>query len=448
MGLIYSRKVRIFFIILALLVILVGKFLITANSEYGLLYIYGVSVTLSTLLLFYIAFTKYRDPYYLSKNIPESKKKRYFASLLVAVKNEEKDIEECIKSLVNQTYKNREIIFVNDASTDGTAQILDFYARKKLIWVIHLKENVGKKRALAKAMLMAKGEIFVFSDSDTVVALDAVEKIVDVFNVDPLIGAVSGHCRALNGNENFLTKIQDSWYDGQFSIKKAFESVYGVVTCVSGPLAAFRKEAIFNFIPAWENDKFLGEEFRFATDRTLTGFVLGSKAVGGKLKAKYKDSPFVKDVDYPLKEWKIVYCKAARAWTIVPNTFKKLLRQQVRWKKSFIRNVFFTGTFYWRKPFFPVLYYYLHILFVIAGPFIAFRHLVLLPMNGDMFSAFLYLSGIIFVGFMFGVAYRLENRGCHKWVYRPLMSLMSTLLLSWLLFYSLFTIRKKIWSRG
>ena len=97
-----------------------------------------------------------------------------------------------------------------------------------------------------------------------------------IFEADPEVGAVSGHCRALNADENFLTKIQDTWYEGQFSVRKAFESVFGAVTCVSGPLAIFRRSAIYNFMPAWQADTFLGQEFRFATDRTLTAYVLGA----------------------------------------------------------------------------------------------------------------------------------------------------------------------------
>ncbi|MDP3014146.1 MAG: glycosyltransferase [Candidatus Subteraquimicrobiales bacterium] len=312
---------------------------------------------------------------------------------------------------------------------------------------MHLKKNVGKKRALGKAMAIAKGEIFAFSDSDSVWASDVIEKIVKIFGSDPFIGAVSGHVRALNSSKNVLTRIQDSWYEGQFSVRKAFESIFGAVSCVSGPLAVFRKEAIFNFIPAWENDFFLGQEFRFATDRTLTGFVLGSKSIGEKLKKKYVDSPFVKDYDYPLKNWKIVYSKSAKAWTNVPDTLKRMLKQQVRWKKSFIRNIFFTGSFYWKKPLLPSLFYYLHIIFVLVGPFIAFRHLIYLPIQGHIYSAFLYIAGIAFIGFVFGLAYKLENKDCHIWIYRPLMSLLSTTVLSWLIFYSALTIKKMVWSR-
>ena len=143
-----------------------------------------------------------------------------------------------------------------------------------------------------------------------------------------------------------------------------------------------------------------------------------------------------------------MYCKSARVLTVVPDTFKRMIKQQIRWKKSFIRNIFFTGSFYWRKPFIPALVYYLHILFVFIGPFVVIRHLVYLPLHGNIISAFLYIGGILFIGSCFGLAYKLENRECNKWIYRPLMSLFSTLVLSWLIFYSALTIRKMEWFRG
>ncbi len=435
------------FVVFALLTILMGKYWF-ADSASLFLYSYGIVVTLVILTTFFFAFVLYKDPYELAIRNLEAFRPEPLVSCMVAVKDEEDVIERCILSFINQTYKNRKIIFVNDGSADGTGKILDEYSRGGAIQVIHLAKNVGKKKALSEAMRIARGSIFVFSDSDSVIAADAIEKIVAIFNVFPEIGAVSGHCRAMNGNKNLLTRVQDSWYEGQFSIRKAFESVFGAVTCVSGPLAVFRREAVYNFIPAWENDTFLGQEFKFATDRTLTGFVLGSKAIGGRLKKKYADSPFVKDCDYPLNDWKIVYCKAAKAWTNVPDTFSKVIKQQARWKKSFIRNMFFTGAFYWRKPLIPALNYYLHILFVLAGPFITFRHLIYLPLRGNLNAAILYIAGIVFIGFMFGLAYKLENRDCHKWMYRPLMSLLSTLILSWLIFYSALTIKKMIWYRG
>jgi cellulose synthase/poly-beta-1,6-N-acetylglucosamine synthase-like glycosyltransferase len=307
---------------------------------------------------------------------------------------------------------------------------------------------VGKKRALGTGLLRASGDVLAFTDSDSIWAPDALERMARVLRLHPDVGAISGHCRALNADHNFLTKVQDTWYEGQFSVRKAYESTFGAVTCVSGPLAVFRREAIFNYIPAWVQDEFLGDEFRFATDRMLTAFVLLSGTAAERLKAQHVDSPFLA-TDYPWKHWRIVYSKSARAWTSVPDTFGRLVRQQVRWKKSFIRSIFFTGRFYWRRPFVPVVTYYLRIFFVFAGPLVAFRHLIYMPLRGNIESAILYLFGILLIGSMFGLAFRREDHEVpHRWFYRPVMSLLSTVVFSWLIAYSLVTIKKMRWTRG
>lgn len=397
-------------------------------------------------ITFIVTFTRYKDPYLEARNksvgVPDP-----LVSFLVAVFNEEEIITRCVHSLVNQTYQNREIIIVDDCSTDRTPQILDELAKQYNICVIHLTKNTGKKGALTRAVSFAKGSIYAFTDSDSTWESHAIERIVKIFKADPLVGAVSGHTRALNADHNLLTRVQDSWYEGQYSIRKAYESIFSAVTCVSGPLAVFRKEAIYNFMPAWEHDSFLGQPFRFATDRTLTAIVLGNKYIGKKLIARYPDKKFQETI-YPPTEWKVQYCKAAHAWTQVPDTFGRVIKQQVRWKKSFIRNIFYTGSFYWRKPFLPAMGYYMHIVFVLAGPIVAFRHMVYLPLHGNFFSLALYLSGIGFIGFMFGLAYKLEEPSSHRWIYRPLMSLFSTLILSWLIFYSVVTLRKMTWHRA
>ncbi|MDP3014147.1 MAG: glycosyltransferase, partial [Candidatus Subteraquimicrobiales bacterium] len=89
------------------------------------------TVTFVILTTFFVTFTRYRDPYEaaLEKEKNTGKIKNLFVSCMTAVKDEEDIIEQCVLSLVNQTYKYKEIIFVNDASTDGTKKILDKYAR-------------------------------------------------------------------------------------------------------------------------------------------------------------------------------------------------------------------------------------------------------------------------------------------------------------------------------
>ena len=433
-----------------------GSFLV-AKAEYrsptsnDALYLYGVAVTSIVLLQMAVAFLRYRDPAVTAlatlAGIPGWERITPPVACLVAVHNDDAIIGECIRSLVAQSYPNKQIVVIDDASTDGTLAVVRGLEAKHGLVVIALAENVGKKAALAQGVAQTEASILAFTDSDSIWAPDALERAVAVFQVDEDVGAVSGHCRALNGGRNLITKVLDSWYEGQFSVRKAFESSFDAVTCVSGPFAAFRREAIYNFMPEWTDDRFLGQEFRFATDRTLTGFVLGSRQVGPRLLQKHRQSSFL-EPRYPLRNWKVVYAKSVRAWTEVPDSLPRLMRQQVRWKKSFLRNIFFTGRFYWRRPLLAALVYYLHVVFVVLGPFVAFRHLIYAPLHGNPTSAFLYLFGILLIGSMFSLAYWREEPDSRGWFYRPIMSVLSTVLLSWLVFYALLTIKRMTWNRG
>jgi cellulose synthase/poly-beta-1,6-N-acetylglucosamine synthase-like glycosyltransferase len=289
--------------------------------------------------------------------------------------------------------------------------------------------------------------VLAFTDSDCVLAPDALARCVNALVRHPELGAVSGHARALNANSSLLTRMQDVWYEGQFRVMKAAEATFGSVTCVSGPLAVFRREAIYNYLPAWANDRFLGGEFRFATDRQLTGYVLGQRWVGQKLKDANADSPFVYSIDYPERLWRVSYVNSAMVWTNVPSSFRAFYKQQIRWKKSFIRNLCFTGRFMWRRGPGPALLYYGHVLWVLAAPVMAVRHLIWAPLHGLWFLTFLYLCGVVLKGSVYGFAYHLDNPKDPNWVCRPLMSLLSSLTLSWLLVYSAVTIRVGIWAR-
>jgi cellulose synthase/poly-beta-1,6-N-acetylglucosamine synthase-like glycosyltransferase len=436
--------------VLALALLLAVKIEFKNPDSNDAFFAYGVLVTAVVFVVMTVSLAFYRDPAAVAGAriaAGDIQMKDSLISCIVAVHNEKELVTECIISMISQTYENTEIIVVDDASTDGTVGVLRELSQRYGFSLTELPVNRGKKGALAAGLWVSKGSIIAFADSDTVWKNDALACAAPIFVNDPDVGAVSGHCRALNSNVNFLTKAQDTWYEGQFSVRKAFESVFGAVTCVSGPLALFRRSAIYNFMPAWQADKFLGQEFRFATDRTLTAYVLGGTFLGPRVLPKFTDSPFSTPT-YPLRDWKVVYSKSTRAWTNVPATFRGVIKQQIRWKKSFIRNIFVTGRFYWRRPFLPALFYYIHVIFVFLGPFVAARHLIYLPLRGDPVSGVLYLAGIGYIGLSFGLAFRYENPGSRRWLYRPAMSLMSTLMFSWLIFYSVATIRKMTWYRG
>ena len=405
---------------------------------------YGMAVLAATIALMYTAFTRYDDPG--ERGLPDGPLPT--VSCLVAVKDEVEEIARCVASVLASDYPGLEVVVVDDGSTDGTTRVLAKLARRHRFRLIVLGENVGKKRALALGVAQATGELLVFTDSDCVLAPDAISRCVAAFAADPDLGAVSGHARALNADRNLLTRAQDVWYDGQFRVAKAAESSFASVTCVSGPLAAFRREAIWNYLPAWADDTFLGHPFRFSTDRQLTAYVLGQSWVGAKLKRRHAGSPFVAEVDYPARRWRVEYIRSARVWTNVPATWRTLVRQQVRWKKSFLRNLCFMGRFAWRRGAGPAALYYGHALWVGVAPLMAVRHLVWLPLHGLWLMTALYLAGVLLKGGVWALAYRVDNPGCPRWVYRPVMSVVSSTVLSWLLVWSAVTIRRNVWSRG
>ncbi|MEZ5381276.1 MAG: glycosyltransferase [Microthrixaceae bacterium] len=407
---------------------------------------YGMTVSVGTLGIIYLSLVRYKDlgaaPLDLCSDLPK-------VSFLVAVKNEEDIISDCVWSMVRQDYPNLEILVANDGSTDGTlaalGRVMDV---RDDVHVLTSTASKGKKHALTGLVQHATGDILAFTDSDCIAAPDAISRCVAALLADDDYGAVSGHSRALNADLNLWTRMQDVWYDCQFSVSKAAESSFGAVLCVSGPLAVFRREAVWNYFPAWANDRFLGQDFPFATDRQLTGLVLGQKWRGAHLQAEHAGGP-MSTPSYPPRRWKVGYVRSARTLTAVPEQFSHIIRQQIRWKKSFLRNLAFNGPYLWRLGPGPATLFYGHALWVVVAPAMAFRHLVWMPLvDGAWVVAALYLAGSFIKGTVWGLVYRLRNSGCYRWVYRPFMSLLSTLVLSWLIVYSAATVRKGVWFRA
>jgi len=96
-------------------------------------------------------------------------------SIIVPVYNVEEYLGTCVESIVNQTYKNIEIILVDDGSNDSCPQKCDAWAEKdNRIQVIH-KENAGVGEARNTGLDIAQGAYVTFADSDDYLSLDAIE---------------------------------------------------------------------------------------------------------------------------------------------------------------------------------------------------------------------------------------------------------------------------------
>ena len=99
-------------------------------------------------------------------------------SVIVPIYNVEKYLDRCVNSIINQTYKNLEIILVDDGSPDNCPQMCDDYAKKdSRIRVVH-KENGGLSDARNAGMKVATGEYVSFIDSDDYVSLDFYETLL------------------------------------------------------------------------------------------------------------------------------------------------------------------------------------------------------------------------------------------------------------------------------
>lgn len=429
----------------------------------------GIYSFLTSFVLFnilFLAYFRYKDPYLEAQDV-DLTKNAPLVSIVVAVKNEEDNIRNCIHSCLVQTYKNKEIFVVNDGSTDKTGQILDQMHREsdsKNFHILHLSKSVGKKQAIEAASEIAHGEIYAFMDSDCDMECTAVEKAVKVFCHDRKLGALTSHGRVRGAHEgNIFQKFQDVYIDGSCRAVKGAESTFGSVTCCSGSLSFYKRAAVQDFIHEWAHDQFLGMEFKFCTDRRMTAHVLGTPvepqtdktektyssilAIGSDELENMRSSS---DPDLSLSKsakscWNVKYSYSIRVNVGVPTTISALVKQQIRWKKSFIRSLFSTGSIYWKRPFLSALLYYIQTSMRFVRPYIVFYSIVMLPLKGDIISLIYWISGIMFTGMIYAVDFRLRNPGDKLWLYRPLFTFLTTFVYTWLLIYSAITIRNKSW---
>lgn len=106
-------------------------------------------------------------------------------SVLIPVYNTEKYLEECLQSILNQSYKDYEIILVDDGSTDSSPKICDNYQKKfpDIIKVIH-KQNQGLISARRVGIANATGDYSIFVDSDDYIRLNLLEILNQVLTAD------------------------------------------------------------------------------------------------------------------------------------------------------------------------------------------------------------------------------------------------------------------------
>lgn len=225
-------------------------------------------------------------------------------SIIVPGKNEGKHIYKLATSLKEQTYKNFELIIVDDGSDDDTETICKSLKKNGLIDMFIRNEVRGGKASGANtALRLSSGKYVVHLDADCSYDYDAIEQIIIPFYENENVGAVGGNVMVRNYKESLATTLQSFEYSDAISVGRMVSSYLGIYKIISGAFGAFRMDVL----------------------RNLKGWDIGP-GLDGDITVKYRKLGY-----------DIVFEDRAVCQTSVPNTFRKLAKQRMRWDKSLIR---------------------------------------------------------------------------------------------------------------
>ncbi|MHC1773029.1 MAG: glycosyltransferase [Flexilinea sp.] len=336
-------------------------------------------------------------------------------TIIIPCFNEEGWIDRTIMSCINQDYpiESLEVIVVDDCSSDASVQKIretintlheesSRYQTSDRVSYVVQEQNQGKRHALARGTYLAKHGLIAFVDSDSFLEPDAIRNLVQPFQ-DPKMGGVSGRTDVANTFTNGVTKMQGVRYYIAFRIMKAAEAFFDSVTCLSGPLSCYRKDILLKNMDTWLNQQFLGRRATFGDDRAMTNLIL--------------------------REYRTGYQDTAICSTIVPNTHKQFLKQQMRWKRSWLRETIIAATFIWKKEPFTVLFFYMGLIIPIAAPVIFLYNLLYVPITMKVFPT-TFLIGIFLMSLMMSFA-QLFFRKSSIWLYGLWFVIYYELILLW-----------------
>lgn len=229
---------------------------------------------------------------------------RPLISIIIPGKNEGKHLYKLVKSLDEQSYRNYELIIVDDGSDDDTPIIGRNLEKLGLIDKFLRNEMRGGKASAANfALQFTKGKYIVHLDADCSFDREAIERVVIPFYMDEKIGAVGGNVKVRNYKESLCARLQAIEYLKTVSIGRIVTSYLGIYKIISGAFGAFKPE-ILDAIGGWD---------------------IGP-GLDGDITVKIRKSGY-----------KIYFEHKAVCLTNAPSKFKVLAKQRLRWDKSIIR---------------------------------------------------------------------------------------------------------------
>lgn len=376
-------------------------------------------ITFATILLTKYFIYMVVSPWYetkiaIQRNLQREKSKKLrtpMVSIIVPAWNEEVGLVRTIKTILTNTYRNFEIVVINDGSTDSSDALMrDFIKKykkekvaenKKKVRVIYkYKENAGKGHALNYGITLSHGEIIISIDADCVLLPDTIENFVRHFD-DQKVMAVVGNVKVGN-QKSLLETLQYLEFLFSFYFKKA-DSILNTIYIIGGAAGAFRS-SVFKKIGLYDC-KNITEDIELSVRVQKAGM-------------------------------KIVYAADAVVFTEAAATFKGLAAQRLRWKRGRFQTFFeHRDLFYSDKEIHNKILTWLILPLAVFGDiqlffevfFIAFLYIY--SFISHDFSSF--LSGIIVVSTIFFVQIW-DDKTIEK---KDLLTLYVLAPIGWLLFY-------------
>lgn len=171
------------------------------------------------------------------------------------------------------------------------------------------------------------------------------------------------------------------------------------------------------YMDEWLNQKFLGQKATFGDDRSLTNFMLRHH------RTTYQDTAVVS--------------------TIVPNKYKSFLKQQMRWKRSWLRESMIAASFIWKKEPFMAVFFYIGLVVPVLAPAIVIYNLVIAPVMYHLFPT-TFLIGLLMMSLMMSFA-QLFFRRSSTWLYGLWFCVFYVVVLLWQMPVAWFTFWKSTW---
>ena len=273
-------------------------------SEYFIYSIFLIALFLTAFRLLVIATLATKKHIRSKKSKLELYQKSiYKVSVIVPCFNEEVNIVKTVEHLLDLSYQNKEIIIIDDGSTDKTLDNLITNFRTKLSVKIYSKPNGGKADSINFGIDKSTGDILFCIDADTIISNDAIEKMLVYFE-DEKVAAVAGNVKV--GNKiNLLTNWQSIEYiTSQNFDRMAFDVLNGIMV-VPGAIGMFRKKHVM-------------EVGLFSTDTLAEDCDLTLKLLA--------------------KDYKIKTCNQALAFTEAPDRISSFIKQRRRWSYGIIQS--------------------------------------------------------------------------------------------------------------